>query len=132
MKLSKISSDMLNGLTINLDLKRNIVCRIALCKSLNKKQKVENHIISDSEGYEFNRSTIMSNDDLMFRSLVAFVQQERVGPDFFNVIVKNHIEQGLSIMEEEYQRINSPVNYLIQLIDTNNTTQQLPYTSRKV
>lgn len=106
----------MNFLSSRLDLKRNIICRIAISKSLSMNRPVPDSIQTDTDGYEFNKSTIYGPDELIFRSVGAYVQQEPAGPDFFNIIIRNHLERGLERMMEEYERINSPVGYLSSLV----------------
>lgn len=116
LKLSTQSSDQLNFLSNRLNLKRNLICRMALSISLSKKEPVSFGITTDTEGYEFNKSTILGPDETFFKALSAFVQKKAADSDFFNIIVRNHIENGLEIMYSDYQKVNSPVGYLSQLI----------------
>lgn len=120
LKTSKEAADRLVYLSSRLDLKRNVICRIAICKSLSTGEKVSNTIETDTDGYEFNKSTIYGPDELIFRAVGAYVQQEQAGPDFFNIIIRNHLEEGLRMMMGDYERINSPVGYLSSLVQVDN------------
>lgn len=112
LKLSTHSSDQLNYLSGRLNLKRNLICRIALSISLSKGAPVPATIKTDSEGYEFNKPTILGPDETLFKALTCYVQNEPANNDFFNITVRNHIENGLEIMFSDYQKINSPVGFL--------------------
>ncbi len=120
LKLSKNSSEYLNFLSTRLDFKRNIVCRMALCVSLNVREPVHRYMESDTDGYEFNKSTIIGPDETLFKALSSYVQNEPSDSDFFNIIVRNHIERGLKILYDDYQTINSPVEFMVSLIKSNN------------
>lgn len=116
LKLSSKSSDHLNFLSIRLNLKRNVICRIALSKSLSSGVPVLNDIVTDSDGYEFNKTTILGPDEIYFKAIVSYIQNKASDGNFFNIVVRNHIENGLEMMYGEYQTVNSPVGYLSSLI----------------
>ena len=116
LKLSIQSSERLKFFSTRLSLKRNVVSRIALSVSLSMEEPVSNSIETDTDGYEFNKSTIIGPDEVLFRAMVSFVQNESIGEDFFNIYVRNHIERGLNKMYEDYELINSPSTFMILLI----------------
>ncbi len=120
LKISKESSEQLNFLSTRLNLKRNLVCRIALSISLATREPISESIDTDTEGYEFNKSTILGPDETYFKSLSAYVQNKSNTSDFYNIVVRNHIERGLRIMFNDYQTVNSPVGYLSSLLDKEN------------
>ncbi len=116
LKISKASSNQLNMLSTRLNLKRNIICRIAISVSLSTRKPVSETIDSDSDGYEFNKTTIMGPDEILFKSLSAFVQNKPADSDYFNIIIRNHIERGLVKMNDDFMQINSPVTYISSLL----------------
>lgn len=116
LKLSSEASNFLNILSTRLNLKRNQVCRIALSISLSSRIPVDMKINNNTDGYEFNKTTILGPDELLFRALSAFVQKEVMDEDFFNVVVRNHIEKGLYMMDNDFKLVNSPVSYLVSLL----------------
>ncbi len=116
LKLSTDSSNKLNYLSNRLNIKRNLVCRLAISVSIAQKIKIETTINTDTDGYEFNKSTIFGPDEIYFKAITCYVQQKAADSDFFNVIIRNHIENGLNIMYDDYQKINSPVGYLTSFI----------------
>ena len=117
LKLSTHSSDQLNFLSNRLNLKRNLICRIALSVSLAKGVAMSTIIETDSDGYEFNKPTILGPDETYFKALACYIQNEPSNNDFFNIIVRNHIENGLDIMFSDYQRINSPIGFLSSYLE---------------
>ena len=116
LKTSKASADQLILLSTRLDLKRNIIARIAIALSLSEGTPVSDRIETDQEGYEFNKSTILGPDEILFRAVSAHVQDAPMGSDFFNIIIRNHLERGLNIMAVRYSSINSPVGFLSSLV----------------
>ena len=118
LKLSKRSSEYLNFLSVRLNLKRNLICRIAICVSLNSNEPVSESIENDTDGYEFNKSTVIGPDEVLFKALSSFVQKKPSDSNFFNIVIRNHIERGLEKLFENYQTINSPVDFMISLISS--------------
>lgn len=116
LKTSKNAADTLNKLSTRLTLKRNVVCRIAIAVSLSKKTAVSETIDNDMDGYEFNKSTIFGPDELIFRSVACYIQNKPANSNFFNIIIRNHLERGLELLSEEYDKINSPVEFLSNFV----------------
>ena len=116
LKLSAQASERLNFFSSRLSLKRNVVSRIALSVSLSLEEPVSSILETDTDGYEFNKPTIIGPDETMFRAMVSFVQNESIGEDFFNIYVRNHIERGLEKMYGDYELINSPSEFMSSLI----------------
>ena len=116
LKLSSKSSDQLNFISTRLNLKRNVVCRIALSVSLSSGLPVSDEIKTDSDGYEFNKTTIFGPDEIYFKAISCYVQKKASDNNFFNIIVRNHIEKGLEKMFTDYQKVNSPVGYILSMI----------------
>lgn len=116
LKISKAAAERLNFLSTRLNLKRNVICRIAISISLAEETPVTTSLETDTEGYEFNKSTLYGPDELIFRSIGSYVQGEPAGPDFFNIVIRNHLERGLELMEARYEAVNSPVGYLSHFV----------------
>jgi len=98
--------------------KRNILCRLAVAKSLTIDKPVEDYSPSDSKGLEFNRPTLTGDQDLLFKSLIIEHEKKPIDDDsFFSKYFRNHIERGINILYNEFQKINSPVDYLMKLAE---------------
>jgi len=37
--------------------------------------------------------------------------------EFFAKYLRNHIERGIEILYEEYQKINSPIDFIVELVE---------------
>ena len=118
LRLSKDASNKLNLLSIKLGLRRNIICRIAIGRSLDEKDSVRDLNIEDGPGFELNRYTITGEQDALFRALVNQHEKKRLNDfEYFLKYLRNHIERGVSLLFEEYNKINSPIDFLVSLFD---------------
>ena len=72
----------------------------------------------DSLGLEFNRATLTGIHELVFKLLIS-ESENRFVPDheFFPTFVRVHIENGIHLLYDKYQKINSPTEFLLQLVD---------------
>ena len=118
LKISVETSAKLNHLSARLDLRRNIICRIAIGKSFSMNTKVDFCVTGDSGGYEFNKTTIMGSEEFIFKAIASKIQGCTLSEDnFFNVIIRNHIERGVAQLFEEYEKINSPTEFMRKLLN---------------
>jgi len=125
LKLSKEKSDHLDSLSIKLGLRRNIVCRLAIGRSLVKKESVKEYEHEDSLGFELNRPTVAGNHDALFRALINQHEGKKLNDlEFFSHYMRNHIERGIELLVGEYSKINSPVEFLLRLVDYDKQEKQ--------
>lgn len=118
LRLSKDASNKLNLLSIKLGLRRNIICRIAIGRSLDEKDSVRDLNIEDSSGFELNRYTITGEQDALFRALVYQHEKRRLHDfEYFLKYLRNHIERGVGMLFGEFNKVNSPIDFLVSLFD---------------
>lgn len=115
LRISKKASEQLNHLSKRLDLRRNIVCRLAIGRSLAEKGSVKNMKPKDSAGFEFNRYTLTGEDDEIFKALVKQHEKKLDDREYVSTFLRNHIERGIQFLYIEYQRINSPIDFFADL-----------------
>jgi DNA sulfur modification protein DndE len=116
LKLSEKTSKHLEYLSRRLGLRRNIVCRLAIGRSLAEKESVLSISPKDSNGYEFNRYTLTGEYDNIFKALVVQHEKRKLhDTEYFAKYLRNHIERGINLLYHEYERINSPVEFLVAL-----------------
>lgn len=121
LKISEEASKKLKFLSNKLDLRRNIICRVAVAESLTNSNSISEFEPSDSQGLEFNRYTLTGDQDLIFKSLIIQHEHKKIDEDeFFSVYFRKHIERGLNSLYDKYQKINSPVDFLLKLANTEN------------
>lgn len=105
LKISNDATVRLRGLKGRTGLTPNILCRIALCYSLNN-EKISNLVEPDEDGQEFNRFTLTGEYDTYFIALVKErCVKDGVDPEQ-NVIryFKTHLNNGIMAI---YSRIKT-------------------------
>lgn len=118
IKVSEDAKEKLDFLSTRLDLKRNIICRMAIGRSLAIKETVKNEEYADSAGYEYNRYTLTGDQDVLYKALITQHEGKQLDDNtYFKTYLRNHIERGTKVLYDEYNKINSPINFLIGLID---------------
>lgn len=118
LKISKEISTQLNRLSTKLGLRRNIICRLAVGRSLAKKHSVKDFHPKDSLGYEFNRYTLTGDYDEIFKALITQHERRKVTDhQYFSKYLINHIERGIELLYKEYERINSPIDFIVSMTD---------------
>ena len=116
MKLSVKATSDLDEMANNLDLRRNVVCRIAIGVSLRERTPPD---LDDSDygGVEFNKPTIVGTDEQILVALLTHHFNKKIdAEDFFSSYVRAEIIRGLSMMVSEYRKINSPIEYMEKLV----------------
>lgn len=99
-----------------MGLRRNIVCRIAIGQSLKTPGSVSVQELENEDGFEFNRYTLTGEYDSVFMALIVQdVGENLTDQEYFQTYLRNYIEQGVATLHEEYQKINSPVEFLVGL-----------------
>ena len=119
LRISKKASEQLNHLSKRLDLRRNIVCRLAIGRSLAEKGSVKNMKPKDSAGFEFNKYTLTGEYDEIFKALVKQHEKKLDDREYISTFLRNHIERGIQFLYIEYQRINSPIDFFADLFKSN-------------
>ena len=116
MKLSVKATSDLDEMANNLDLRRNVVCRIAIGVSL-RDRTLPDLDDSDYGGLEFNKPTIVGTDEQVLMALLTQHFNKKIdAEDFFSTYIRAEIIRGLSIMVSDYHKINSPVEYMERLV----------------
>lgn len=116
LRLSEEASKKLHRLSQRLGLRRNIICRVAVGRSLALPESVAAVKSANDQGLEFNRYTLTGEYDDVYRALVVQHEGKKMGDkSYFQVFLRNHIERGIVTLHREYERINSPVEFIAQL-----------------
>lgn len=120
IKISTENSKQLDFLSTHLGLRRNIICRLAIGRSLIESTSVSKYEAEDNFGIEFNRYTITGNLDDIYKALV--IQHEKkimTDYEYFAKYLRNHIERGVGILYIEYLKVNSPIEFIVYLTESN-------------
>ena len=117
LKVSSLAQQHLDLLSTRLGLRPNIICRLALGRSLSISESVRHLEPIDSAGNEFNRHTLTGEFDEIFEILICQHEGRKIGEDmYFPIFFRNHLERGIDSLYNEYQQINSPINFLLGLV----------------
>ena len=123
LKLSTEATNKLNNLSSGLNLRKNIICRIAIGCSLGMKEPIEK-CDEDYAGLEFNKTTIIGADEFAIVAMMANQSNHLINMDnYFNVEIRAHIIRGLNRMDEMYSCINSPVEFMKKLCGLNDENE---------
>ncbi len=115
MKLSKETTEKLDFLSESLDLRRNIICRMALGLSLSI-EKTPSVDFEDSLGQEFNKPTILGTDESQFSILVSQHFSKTISEeDIFSTYMRAEITRGIDLMFKHYKKVNSQVQFFEEL-----------------
>lgn len=130
VNLSKKTSENLDYLSLRLGLRPNIICRLAIGKSLSVSSSVKGHLINDSSGREFNRTTLTGQNDDLFKALINQHEYEvshlRIKEsEYFSQYFRRHVERGIEMLYKDYIVINSPTEFLFSII-SNKGTRDIP------
>jgi len=130
LQLSKLATKELDHLSARLDLRANIVCRLAIGRSLSIKASVKGYqrMVEEEKGTddvipkEFNRFTLTGEEDDLYKILIyqhEFECNKVKIPEnqYYRGFFQLHMERGLDSLYYEYQRVNSPVRFLRSLIE---------------
>lgn len=111
MKLSSKATQDLEFLSNRLNMKRNVICRMALGYSLG--MDVAPEFDEDYSGQEFNKPTIIPTDEPIIMALVTMHFQKKINSeDFFSVYVRAEIIRGIECMTRLYSEVNSPTVFM--------------------
>ncbi len=117
LKVSKKNSDKIHILSARLNLRRNIICRIAIGKSLGEVTSVKTYQLPEGPAdLEFNRYTLTGEKDLIYKALVTQHEGRALSDgEYFGSFLRKHVERGVEMLSEEYNHINSPIEFLMGL-----------------
>lgn len=111
------------SLSNKLELRRNIICRIAVTYSLTINDSIKNFKLQDSKGLEFNRVTLTGEQDKIFKALLIQHENKYIDEEeYFSEYFRKHLERGIKYLFEDYQKVNSPVGFLKMISGLNNNT----------
>lgn len=117
LRISSDSSEQLQYLSKCLNLRKNIVCRLAIGYSLMDSKSVKSISPNEGDGLEFNRYTLTGELDSVYKAMILQHEGESMEDKmYFSTVLRNHIERGIYVLYKEYQRINSPVDFFDKLI----------------
>lgn len=120
LRTSKQGETILKNIKNKYGLTPNILCRYAIGLSLKSKRKLD--FKYDSNGFEFQRSTLTGDEDLLIKELIkndigAYVTDD----EYMTKYLKAHIERGLLELESSVKLCGSFDNFIEELIRSGGT-----------
>lgn len=111
MKLPSEATQHLDYLSTHLNMKRFIICRMALGYSLGIDCPPD--FDDDCTGQEFNKSTILGNEETIINALVTSHFGKRIPSDeLFSTYIRAEIIRGIGMLYREYVSVNSPTQLI--------------------
>ncbi|PRD47618.1 DndE family protein [Sphingobacterium haloxyli] len=108
VKTSKENKDVVAQLTRKLNLgTENIIARMAFTYSLSLDRKLDLNELSDSGGKEYSRSVLFGDHyDVYIGMLCVHYGIYKTDKDLAKY-VKLHLDDGLRLMNEDFQKVNN-------------------------
>lgn len=117
LKTSKRAADMIRGLNRKFRLAPNLICRLAIGRSL-RQGPLGKKVRGDSNGIEFNRYILTGQHDRLFKALVV---QVAGGPltheQYFEEHLPAHLERGMELLARDCHSADTLTHALRQLIN---------------
>jgi DNA sulfur modification protein DndE len=113
IRISTESSLKLKTLKGKTGLTPNLLCRFALCFSLND-QKVNHITLPNEEGLEFNRFTLTGEFDSFFNALIRErCVKDKLDPEKdFQKVFKLHLNNGIACLHSRVKEFSDLINLL--------------------
>ena len=121
IRLSKEATNRLRWLAGKTGLTPNLLCRIGFCLSLGEPMMPKPEIYPE-EDREFNRYTLLGQDDSFFFALLRQrcsrdrIEEEKI-PDLFRA----HLNRGIILLQKRIRSLND-----IALLVVGKNAQQVP------
>lgn len=120
LRTSEQAEAILSQMKNSYNLTPNILCRYAIGLSLQMDQPLD--FDYDSNGREFQRSTLTGDDDLLIRELIKNYHQKFITDDeYMTKYLKAHIERGLIALAASVKLCGSFDNYIDELLRSGGT-----------
>lgn len=90
--------------------------KISIALALHDGYKAQNNATDDMNGLDLNRQTIMGENEALFKALIElnegrYIEEE----DYFPMIVKQYIDYGALLLEQEYKYGHDFYSHLVNL-----------------
>ncbi len=121
LRTSKNTDIKLNELSKSLKLpSKASIARIAIGLSLKEETDPRtdlNHIIADSNGFEFFRHTLTGNKDVLYKLMIVQHLGETITEDeYFPGLFNAHLERGINLLHAEYKMAGNRVKLIKYLL----------------
>mgnify|MGYP003319901146 CR=1 FL=1 len=117
LKTSKKTEEIFNMISQREHLQPFALSKIAIALAIRDNYMASNDESNiDSNGLELNRQTITSDNDLLFKVLIELNEKRYIEEDdYFPGIVKQYLDYGASLLEQEYKYGRNIYTHLVNL-----------------
>lgn len=105
-KTTKAALEFLERLTRTTGIRRNVWSRGALGWSLSLEDLPDEKEQLDSDGMEHTRQMIFGEDEPTLLALLRQRYQGQLSDERLRTLVKVHVERGLRLLRDQYERLN--------------------------
>lgn len=116
LKTSKRTQEIYESLFTREHLQPFALAKISIALALNDGYSSKNHDIKDTNGIDLNRQTITSDNDALFKALIEMNEQRHIyEEEYFPNVVKQYIDYGAILLEQEYRYGHDFYAHLVSL-----------------
>lgn len=121
LKTSKRTQEIFQELENRTNYKPYTLVKHAIAWSIKEDSSVAD-FVSDSDGLELNRQTIMGENEAYFKVLIEQVEGKYLLEDeYFPKYVKAHIDRGSELLLDMYNHAGSVDKYIQQVLGVGDT-----------
>lgn len=109
LKTSKNTENIINDIKNKFFITPNILLRIAVSLSLKNKKETKEFIKEetskfDSSGIEFQRHTLVGDNEMFYKIMMEqFCEESLNDEEFFPIHFKYHLENGVKLLKSEVE-----------------------------
>lgn len=115
IKTSKKTMEIFEAIGIREHIPPFALSKIAIALALKRKYKYKGEL-SNSLGLDLNRQTITGEYDLLYKKLIEQNEGRSISEEeYFPFYVKEYLDFGASLLEQEYKYSNDIYTHLVNL-----------------
>lgn len=93
-----------------------ILAKLSIALSIKRGFLYVKDELEDGQGLDLNRQTITGEYDLLFKSLIEIHENRHItDEEFFPNVVKAYLDNGATLLEQEYKYSNDLYIHLVEL-----------------
>lgn len=93
-----------------------ILAKLSIALSIKRGFRYEKDELEDGQGLDLNRQTITGEYDLLFKTLIEVHENRHItDEEFFPNVVKAYLDNGATLLEQEYKYSNDFYIHLVEL-----------------
>ncbi|SDK99889.1 DndE family protein [Halanaerobium congolense] len=119
LKTTEKTMEILKDLEQKSNLRPNILARIAINLAIQNSISPDNNDINyDNKGLEFHRQTLFGDYEQLIKSMISQkLNKHLTEEEFFPEITKFYLEEGVKLLESEYNYANNFERFFKNLIN---------------